>query len=255
MPFERVLMRLEKEGLPVDRSRLERLRIQLVDRMHEAEQCICDVIGGTINLDSHEEVSGLLREKLGLREVQGRKPLTQSLLEQLACHRPVLKLVVEYRRIGKQLRRLDSIIKAIRRGRVYPLLSQTRDGHGRISSIDPDLFADDGLEQLRGCIRGGSVTWFRDKRRSLDLAQQASGDAVLKKDRLGLPRYVNLFMSRQAKMIGVDHDDILLRILSNRTGFPLVSSWIGSRLAVLFTCWPTGTESYFSTSTTQRRKG
>jgi hypothetical protein len=143
----------------------------------------------------------------------------------------VLKLVVEYKRIGKQLRRLDSIIKAIRRGRVYPLLSQTRDGHGRISSIDPDLFADDGLEQLRGCIRGESVTWFRDKRRSLDLAQQASGDAVLKKDRLG-PRYVNLFMSRQAIMEGVDHDDILLRILIGEQPHRLSTRFLMDRLTV-----------------------
>jgi DNA polymerase I-like protein with 3'-5' exonuclease and polymerase domains len=127
MPLERVLMRLEKEGLPVDRKRLEQLRFQLVDRMHEAEKCVFDIIGSAVNLESHEEMSSLIGEKLGLRGVQGRKPLTQSFLEQLASHRPVVKLVVEYKRIGKQLRRVDSIIKAIRRGRVYPLLSQTRD--------------------------------------------------------------------------------------------------------------------------------
>jgi DNA polymerase I-like protein with 3'-5' exonuclease and polymerase domains len=215
----------------VDRKRLERLRIQLVDRMHETEQCVFDVIGGAINLDSQEEISSLIREKLGLLGAQGRRPLTQSLLEQLACHRPVLKLVVEYRRIAKQLRRLDSIIKAIRRGRVYPLLSQTRDGHGRISSADPDLFADDGLEQLRVCIRGEAVAWFRDKRRSLDLAQQASGDGVLKKDRSG-PRDVNLFMSRQAIMKGVDHDDLLLRILIGEQPHRLSARFLMDRLTV-----------------------
>jgi DNA polymerase-1 len=108
MPLERVLLRLEKEGLPVDRKRLEQLRFQLVDRMHEAEKCVFDIIGSAVNLESHEEMSSLIREKLGLRGVQGRKPLTQSFLEQLASHRPVVKLVVKYRRIGKQLRRLDS---------------------------------------------------------------------------------------------------------------------------------------------------
>jgi DNA polymerase-1 len=231
MSLERVLMRLEKEGLPVDRKRLERLRIQLVDRMHETEQWVFDVIGEAINLDSQEEISSLIREKLGLLGAQGRRPLTQSLLEQLACHRPVLKLVVEYRRIAKQLRRLDSVIKAIRRGRVYPLLSQTQDGHGRISSADPDLFADDGLEQLRTCIRGEAVAWFRDKRRSLDLAQQASGDGVLKKDRSG-PRDVNLFMSRQAIMKGVDHDDLLLRILIGEQPHRLSTRFLMDRLTV-----------------------
>jgi DNA polymerase I len=228
-PFERALMRLEKEGLSVDRKQLGQLRSQLVHRMHEAERCVFDVIGGAINLDSPEELAGLIREKLGLLGVHGRKPLTQSLLEQLACHPPVLKLVVEYRRIGKQLRRLDSIIKAIRRGRVYPLLSLTRDGYGQISSADPDLFADDGLEQLPACVRGESVTWFRDKRRSLDLAQEASGDRVLKKDRSG-HRGVNLFMSRQAIMKGVDHDDILLRILIGEQPHRLSTRFLIDRL-------------------------
>ena len=212
MPRERVLMRLEKEGLPVDPKHLDQKRRQLVDRMHEAKKRVFDIIGGSVNLDSQEEIASLIREELGLRGVQGRNPLTQSLLEQLACHRPLLKLMVQYRRFGKQLRRLDSIIKAIRRGRVYPLLSQARDGHSLISSVNPDLFADDGLERLRDCVRGASVPWFRDKRRSLDLAQRLSGDGVLKKDRSG-PRHLNLFMSREAILKSVDHEDILLRIL------------------------------------------
>jgi DNA polymerase I-like protein with 3'-5' exonuclease and polymerase domains len=231
MPLERVLLRMEKEGLPVDRKPLEQLRFQLVDRMHEAEKRVFDIIGSAANLESHEEMSSLIREKLGLRGVHVRKPLTQSFLEQLASHRPVVKLVVKYRRIGKQLRRLDSIIKAIRRGRVYPLLSQTRDGHGRISSADPDLFADDGLEELRDCVGGVSVAWFRDKGRSLDLAQEASGDRVLKKDRFG-PKHVNLFMSRQAIMKGVDHDELLLRVLIGEHPHRLSTRFLMDRLTV-----------------------
>src|SRR5208283_1971960 len=138
--------------------------------------------------------------------VLGSKSLTQSLIEQLSSRRPLLKLVVEYKRSGKRLRRVESIIKVIRRGRVYPLLSQVRDGDGRISSTDPDLFADDGLERLlRDCVGGESAVWFQDSRRSLDLAQQASGDLALKKDRTG-PKNLNLFMKGQPSMNGVDHD-------------------------------------------------
>ena len=228
MPRERVLMRLEKEGLPVDRKQLEQRRRHLVGQMHKAEKRVFDIIGGSVNLDSQEEISCLIREKLGF---QSRKPLTQSSLEQLACHRPVLKSVVEYRRLGKQLRRLDSIIKAIRRGRVYPLLSQTRDGYSRISSVNPDLFADDGLEQLRDCVRGGSVAWFRDKRRSLDLAQRLSGDRVLRRDRSG-SGHVNLFMGREAILKGIDHDDILLRILIGEQAHRLSTRFLMDRLTV-----------------------
>jgi hypothetical protein len=143
----------------------------------------------------------------------------------------VLKLVVEYKRIGKQLRRLDSITKAIRCGRVYPLLSQTRDGHGRISSSDPDLFADDGLEQLRDCVGGGSQVWFHDKKRSLNLIEQASGDQVLKKDRSG-PRRLNLYMKGQAIMSGVDHDELLLRVLVGESLHRLSTRFLMDRLTV-----------------------
>ena len=154
---------------------------------------------------------------------------TQSLIEQFAPQQPLLKLVVEYKRRGKQLRRVESIIKAIRRGRVYPLFSQTRDG--RISSTDPDLFADDGLERLCDCIGGEPAVWLQDKRRSLDQVQQVSGDLTLKRDRTG-PGQLNLFMKNQAIMAGVDHDDLLLRVLIGESSHRLSTRFLVDRLTV-----------------------
>jgi DNA polymerase I len=185
MPLADTLMSLEVEGVSVDRKRLEQLRSRLVGGMLEAKERVSDSIGSEVELDSQVDISTLMREKLGLREVLGRRVLTQSLLEQLAAKQPLLKLVVEYKRIGKQLKRVESIIREIRRGRVYPLFSQTRERSGRISSTNPDLFADDGLKQLRDCIGGQPAMWLQDTRRSLNLAQKASGDLALKKDRTG----------------------------------------------------------------------
>jgi hypothetical protein len=161
----------------------------------------------------------------------GRKLLTQNSLEQLAVQRPLLKAVVDYKRIGKQNRRVDSIIKATRRGRVYPLFSQTRADTARISSTDPDLFADDGLYELRDCVDSEIAVWFQDGRRSLDLAQQASGDLVLKRDRAG-PGQINLFMKGQAIMNGVDHDDFLLRVLIGESSHRLSTRFLLERLTV-----------------------
>jgi DNA polymerase I len=229
MPLARTLLKLEKDGTPVDGARLEQLRSRLVDGMLELKKHVSDGIGSEINLDSQKEIFVLMTEKLGLREVLGRKSLTQSLIEQFAPQQPLLKLVVEYKRRGKQLRRVESIIKAIRRGRVYPLFSQTRDG--RISSTDPDLFADDGLERLCDCIGGEPAVWLQDKRRSLDQVQQASGDLTLKRDRTG-PGQVNLFMKGQAIMAGVDHDDLLLRVLIGESSHRLSTRFLVDRLTV-----------------------
>lgn len=109
----------------------------------------------------------------------------ESLLEHLPAERPLLK-VVEYKRRRTQVRRVESIIRAIRRGRVYPLFSQTADG--RVVSTAPDLFTDDGLDGLCDCIRGRAAVWLQNRRRSLDLAQEASGDLALKEDREGTTR-------------------------------------------------------------------
>ena len=230
MPLALTLLKVEKDGIPVDRKRLEQLRSRLEDSMLESKRCVSDGIGSEIDLDSQDEISVLMSEKLGLRELLGRKSLTQSLLEQLASTRPLLKLVVEYKRSRKQLRRVESIIKAIRRGRVYPLLSQIR-SDGRVSSSDPDLFADDGLEGLRDCVGGESAVWFQDRRRALDLAQRASGDLRLKKDRTG-PKNLNRFMKGQPGMNGVDHDDLLLRVLIGKSSHQLSTRFLVDRLTV-----------------------
>lgn len=231
MPLARTLLNLEKVGVPVDGKRLEQMRSRLVNGMIEARKRVSDGIGSEIDLDSQKEISTLMREKLGLREVLGRKALTQSLLEQFASHHPLLKLVVEYKRSGKQLRRVDSIIKAIHRGRVYPMFSQNREGDGRISSTDPDLFADDGLEGLYDCIGGESAAWLQNRRRSLELAQQVSSDLALKKDMTGLGQS-NLFMKSQAIMNGTDHDDLLLRVLIGESSCRLSTRFLVDRLTV-----------------------
>lgn len=231
MPLARTLLNLEKVGVPVDGKQLKQIRSRLVDGMLETKKRVSDGIGSEIDLDSQKEISTLMREKLGLRETLGRKSLTQSLLEQLASHHPLLKLVAEYKRSGIQLRRVDSIIKAIRRGRVFPLFSQTRGHDGRISSTDPDLFADDGLEGLCDCIGDEAAVWIQDRKRSLELAQQASGDLALKKDRAG-PGQINQFMNGQTIMDGLDHDDLLLMVLIGESSDCLSTRFLIDRLTV-----------------------
>ena len=230
MPFMLMLLDLEKGGVSVNRRKLEKLRSTLLAEMLIAKKDVSDAIGTEVDLDQQKQISALMKEKLGLREILGRKSLTQSLLEQLAGQQPVLKRVVEYRRCGKQLRRVESIIKAIRRGRVYPLFNQHRYADGRLASADPDLFADDGLD-LHDCIGSELEVWLHDPQSSLDLAQLLSGDPALKKDRTGKGE-VNRFMNRQEMMKGLDHDDLLLRILIGESSHRLSTRFLVNRHSV-----------------------
>jgi DNA polymerase I len=138
MPLSRVLLKLENVGIPVAVTLLEQLRSRLVDGIIELSTSLSDSIGSEINLDSQKEISIVMTEKLGLREVLGRRSLTQSLLEQLAPHRPLLKLVVEYRRRRKQLSRVDVDLRHIgERLPEFPPLH--RDAHGARSALVPSM--------------------------------------------------------------------------------------------------------------------
>jgi hypothetical protein len=63
------------------------------------------------------------------------------------------------------------------------------------------------------------------------LAQQASGDLALKKDRRG-PGQLNLFMKDQAIMNGINHDDLLLRVLIGESPHRLSTRFLVDRLTV-----------------------
>jgi len=139
---------------------------------------ITNDLGIYIDLNSMKEISILIKN-LGLQELLDWKALTQSLLEQIASRQPLLKLVVKYKRTEKQLRRVESIIKSIHNGRIYPLFNQTKNHTGHVSSTDPDLFADDGLVGLSDCVDGELPEWFQNARKSVDCVQQASGDLSL----------------------------------------------------------------------------
>jgi hypothetical protein len=72
--------------------------------------------------------------------------------------------------------------------------------------------------------------WFQDKKRSLDLIEQASGDQVLKKDRSG-PLRLNL-LKGQTIMSGVNHDELLLRVLIGESLHRLSTRFLMDRLTV-----------------------
>ena len=65
----------------------------------------------------------------------------------------------------------------------------------------------------------------------MDLAQELSDDPILKKDRAGKGK-VNRFMKGQAMMEGLDHDDLLLRVLIGESSYRLSTRFLVDRLTV-----------------------
>ena len=72
--------------------------------------------------------------------------------------------------------------------------------------------------------------WFHDRRKSIEWAQQASGDLVLKKDLTG-PKQLNLFMKGQPIMSGLDYDELLLRVLIGESPHHLSAHFLVDQIA------------------------
>jgi DNA polymerase-1 len=63
LPLALTLHKVEKDGIHVDRKRLEQLRSRLEDSMLESKRCVSDGIGSEISLNSQDEISALMSEK------------------------------------------------------------------------------------------------------------------------------------------------------------------------------------------------
>jgi hypothetical protein len=63
LPLALTLHKVLKDGLHLDRKRLEQLRSRLEDSMLESKRCVADGIGSEIYLDSQDEISALMSEK------------------------------------------------------------------------------------------------------------------------------------------------------------------------------------------------
>ncbi len=143
----------EYDGISVNTDTLKKIRGLLMDEAVKAKQNIWCKIGKSIDLDSQKELRVVLNDTLNLRELVGSKTIGLSALEQLAINRPIVKLIVEYKRKRKQLIAIDSIVKAIKEGKIYPIFNQMKSTYGQLTSNIPNLFDIDGISNLKGCCR------------------------------------------------------------------------------------------------------
>lgn len=210
MPLMRLLGDRECSGVRIDIRVIARRIDVLAKEVATAGAAIFAKVGKPFDLDSLRDIEIVLRGIDGLRERIGRQSLRQNQLEQLAYNNDVVRQIVQYLRMQKQMKQLEAICKAEKDGKIFPLFSQVKAAHGSLSSSDPKFL------DLRGGVSASAILdkeirqHIPDENRTLDILHSLTGDPRLARDRQA--RKGNFVIGDEPALAGLDHTDALISI-------------------------------------------
>ncbi|MBC7698928.1 DNA polymerase I [Aquabacterium sp.] len=146
MPTSRVLQRIERNGVLIDKSLLQQQSHELGQRIVQLEQEAYELAGQPFNLGSPKQLGEILFVKQGLPVVKktatGAPSTNEEVLEKLAEDYPLPARILEYRSMAKlkstYTDKLPLMINA-ETGRVHTNYAQAVAVTGRLSSNDPNL--------------------------------------------------------------------------------------------------------------------
>ena len=145
MPIAGVLLMMERNGIMVDRSFLEKLRERFVKEMDDLQERIIDLAGEDFNIQSPKQLAVILFDKLGLKPL--KKTATGwstdvSVLTALADAHELPALILEYRQVAKlqntYVETLPQLATPVT-GLIHTSYNQAVAATGRLSSSEPNL--------------------------------------------------------------------------------------------------------------------
>lgn len=146
LPLVPVLQHMEERGVRVDSAALGRMAERLSADMQRLGDEICALADCRFNINSPKQLGDVLFNRMGLprplKYGKGKVISTaQDVLEELAAHHNVPRLVLEYRQLAKlKSNYADSLpLLADSDGRVHTTFNQVGTATGRLSSTNPNL--------------------------------------------------------------------------------------------------------------------
>jgi DNA polymerase-1 len=146
LPLVPVLLDMEKAGVRIDSALLNEMAGKLSSEMQRVGEQIFAQSGHRFNINSPKQLGDVLFNKMGLPKPlkygKGKVVSTaQDVLEELAEHNEVPRMVLEYRQLAKlKSNYVDSLpLLADREGRVHTTFNQVGTATGRLSSTNPNL--------------------------------------------------------------------------------------------------------------------
>ena len=146
MPLVPVLFRMERNGVLLDRQKLDAQSHELGGEILELERKAYEAAGQPFNLGSPKQIQEILfeRQKLPVKKKtpSGQPSTDEDSLAELALDHPLPKLILEHRALSKlKSTYTDKLPRSINpnTGRVHTTYSQTTAVTGRLSSNEPNL--------------------------------------------------------------------------------------------------------------------
>jgi len=145
IPLIKILASMEMNGVKIDRSLLEEMSKEFEGQLASIADRIYLLAGEQFNINSSQQLSRILFEKLKLPKVKRTKTGTSTdteVLTKLAEQHDLPLELLAYRSLSKlKSTYIDALPKLInpRTGRVHTSYNQTVTATGRLSSSDPNL--------------------------------------------------------------------------------------------------------------------
>lgn len=146
IPLVDVLLKIEQNGVLIDRSKLQEQGVEVDALLAEIETSVFDKAGETFNLSSPKQIQAILYDKLGLpvlrKTPKGQPSTAESVLEELARDYEIPALIIEHRGLNKlKTTYIDKLPNEINlsTGRVHTSYQQAVASTGRLSSTNPNL--------------------------------------------------------------------------------------------------------------------
>ena len=149
MPLVPLLAGMEETGIKLNTAFFSDFSQELGEKLAEIEEKIHQTVGYRFNLNSTQQLSEALFEKLGLeppdrarKTASGYYSTAAAVLEAMAGQHQVIEWVLEYRELEKlRSTYVDSLPHQINSdtGRVHTSFNQTGTVTGRIASSEPNL--------------------------------------------------------------------------------------------------------------------
>ena len=145
MPLVPVLVRMERNGVALDKELLREMSYRLGEQVLKLEAEIYDCAGHRFNVNSPQQLSSVLFQELRLppaRRTKGGYSTGAAVLEELRGTHPIIEFILDYRQLAKvKSTYIDALPGLInhKTGRVHTSFNQTRTATGRLSSSEPNL--------------------------------------------------------------------------------------------------------------------
>ena len=146
LPLVEVLLKLEQNGVLIDRAMLQKQGVEVDRQLSETEASVYKQAGEEFNLSSPRQIQGILYDKLQMpvlrKTPKGQPSTAEDVLEELALSYDIPRLILEHRGLNKlKTTYIDKLPNEINpaTGRVHTSYQQAVAATGRLSSTSPNL--------------------------------------------------------------------------------------------------------------------